>query len=55
MAERYDVTRAGEAFVAGAAIVAVALNALDGIEFSPALPEEKQGRSSSARPAVASR
>jgi pseudooxynicotine dehydrogenase len=35
-------TRAGEAFVAGAAIVAVALNALGGIEFSPALPEDKQ-------------
>jgi monoamine oxidase len=35
-------TRAGDAFVAGAAIVAVALNALDGIEFSPALPEDKQ-------------
>ena len=35
-------TRAGEAFVADAAIVAVALNALHGIEFSPALPEDKQ-------------
>jgi monoamine oxidase len=35
-------TRAGESFVAGAAIVAVALNALGGIEFSPALPEDKQ-------------
>ena len=29
-------------FVAGAAIVAVALNALGGIEFSPPLPEDKQ-------------
>ena len=35
-------TRDGEAFVARAAIVAVALNALDRIEFSPALPEDKQ-------------
>ena len=35
-------TRAGEQFVARAAIVAVALNALGGIEFSPALPEDKQ-------------
>jgi monoamine oxidase len=35
-------TRAGEAFVAGAAIVAVALNALGGIEFSPSLPEDKR-------------
>ena len=35
-------TRAGETFVAGAAIVAVALNALGGIEFSPSLPEDKQ-------------
>ena len=35
-------TRDGEAFVAGAAIVAVALNALGGIEFSPPLPEDKQ-------------
>jgi monoamine oxidase len=36
-------TRDGDAFVAGAAIVAVALNALGGIEFSPPLPEDKQG------------
>ena len=35
-------TRAGEAFVAPAAIVAVALNALGGIEFSPALPGDKR-------------
>jgi monoamine oxidase len=35
-------TRAGEAFVARAAIVAVALNALGGIEFSPPLPEDKR-------------
>ena len=35
-------TRAGETFVADAAIVAVALNALGGIEFSPSLPEDKQ-------------
>ena len=35
-------TRAGETFVARAAIVAVALNALGGIEFSPSLPEDKQ-------------
>ncbi len=34
-------TRAGEAFVARAAIVAVPLNALGGIEFSPPLPEDK--------------
>jgi monoamine oxidase len=34
-------TRAGETFVAGAAVVAVALNALGGIEFSPPLPEDK--------------
>jgi pseudooxynicotine dehydrogenase len=34
-------TRAGETFVASAAIVAVALNALGGIEFSPSLPEDK--------------
>ena len=41
--ERVEVqTRAGEAFVAGAAIVAVALNALGGIEFSPSLPEDKR-------------
>jgi monoamine oxidase len=35
-------TRAGETFVTGAAIVAVALNALGGIEFSPSLPEDKR-------------
>ena len=35
-------TRAGEVFVAGAAIVAVALNALGGIELRPALPEDKR-------------
>jgi pseudooxynicotine oxidase len=35
-------TRDGEAFSAGAAIVAVALNALGGIEFSPELPEDKR-------------
>ena len=35
-------TRAGEVFVARAAIVAVALNALGGIEFRPALPEDKR-------------
>ncbi len=35
-------TRDGDAFVAGAAIVAVALNALGGIEFSPPLPEDKR-------------
>jgi monoamine oxidase len=35
-------TRDGEAFVARSAIVAVALNALGGIEFSPPLPEDKQ-------------
>jgi monoamine oxidase len=35
-------TRDGAAFVAGAAIVAVALNALGRIEFSPPLPEDKQ-------------
>jgi monoamine oxidase len=35
-------TRAGETFVAGAAIVAVALNALGGIEFSPPLPDDKR-------------
>jgi monoamine oxidase len=34
-------TRAGKTFVADAAIVAVALNALPGIEFSPPLPEDK--------------
>src|SRR5215211_4544645 len=41
--ERVEVqTRAGETFVAGTAIVAVALNALGGIEFSPPLPEDKR-------------
>lgn len=35
-------TRAGEALVADCAVVAVALNALGGIEFSPPLPEDKQ-------------
>jgi len=41
--DRVEVhTRAGETFVADAAIVAVALNALGGIEFSPRLPEDKQ-------------
>jgi monoamine oxidase len=35
-------TRDGEAFTAGAAIVAVALNALGGIEFSPELPDDKR-------------
>ncbi|MBN1529012.1 MAG: FAD-dependent oxidoreductase [Thermoleophilaceae bacterium] len=35
-------TRDGETFSAGAAIVAVALNALGGIEFRPALPEDKR-------------
>ena len=35
-------TRDGETFVAGAAIVAVALNARGGIEFSPSLPEDKR-------------
>jgi monoamine oxidase len=35
-------TRAGETFTADAAIVAVALNALPGIEFSPELPEDKR-------------
>jgi pseudooxynicotine dehydrogenase len=35
-------TRAGEAFTADTAIVAVALNALGGIEFSPELPEDKR-------------
>ena len=34
-------TRGGEAFVARAAVVAVPLNALGGIEFSPPLPEDK--------------
>jgi len=41
--ERVEVhTRGGEELVAGSAIVAVALNALGGIEFRPALPEDKQ-------------
>jgi monoamine oxidase len=41
--DRVEVhTRDGETFLAGAAIVAVALNALGGIEFSPPLPEDKQ-------------
>jgi monoamine oxidase len=35
-------TRDGDTFVASAAVVAVALNALAGIDFSPALPEDKQ-------------
>jgi monoamine oxidase len=35
-------TRAGETFGARSAIVAVALNALGGIEFDPALPEDKR-------------
>jgi monoamine oxidase len=35
-------TRDGETFAAGAAVVAVALNALGGIEFTPALPEDKR-------------
>ena len=35
-------TRDGDEFVASTAIVAVALNALGGIEFSPPLPEDKQ-------------
>jgi monoamine oxidase len=35
-------TRDGEVHVAGAAVVAVALNALGGIEFDPPLPEDKQ-------------
>jgi monoamine oxidase len=35
-------TRAGDAFIADAAIVAVPLNALGGVEFSPELPEDKQ-------------
>jgi monoamine oxidase len=35
-------TRDGDTFVASAVIVAVALNALGGIEFSPPLPEDKQ-------------
>jgi monoamine oxidase len=35
-------TRDGEAFAARAAVVAVPLNALHAIEFTPALPEDKQ-------------
>jgi monoamine oxidase len=35
-------TRDGETLTAGAAVVAVALNALGGIEFSPELPEDKR-------------
>jgi monoamine oxidase len=35
-------TRAGETLLADRVVVAVALNALGGIEFSPALPEDKQ-------------
>ena len=35
-------TRDGAQHVAGAAVVAVALNALGGIEFDPPLPEDKQ-------------
>jgi len=35
-------TRDGETFAARAAVVAVALNALAGIEFSPELPEDKR-------------
>jgi pseudooxynicotine oxidase len=35
-------TRAGERLLADRVVVAVALNALGGIEFSPALPEDKQ-------------
>ena len=35
-------TRDGEAFTARSAIVAVALNALGAIEFSPELPEDKR-------------
>jgi pseudooxynicotine oxidase len=35
-------TRGGEAFTARSAIVAVALNALGAIEFSPELPEDKR-------------
>jgi len=35
-------TRDGETFAARAAVVAVALNALPGIEFSPELPEDKR-------------
>jgi monoamine oxidase len=34
--------RDGEVFTAGAVVVAVALNALGGIEFSPELPEDKR-------------
>jgi monoamine oxidase len=35
-------TRAGESLSAGAVVVAVALNALGGIEFNPELPEDKR-------------
>jgi monoamine oxidase len=35
-------TREGEGYVAGVAVVAVALNALGGIEFEPPLPDDKQ-------------
>ena len=35
-------TRAGEVFAARAVVVAVPLNTLGGIDFSPALPEDKQ-------------
>jgi monoamine oxidase len=35
-------TRDGETFAAGAAVVAVALNALGAIEFGPELPEDKR-------------
>jgi monoamine oxidase len=35
-------TRDGETVTAGAAVVAVALNALGGIEFTPELPEDKR-------------
>lgn len=41
--ERVEVeTRAGEVLTAGAVVVAVPLNALGGVEFSPALPEDKR-------------
>jgi monoamine oxidase len=45
-------TRDGETFTAGVAVVAVALNALGGIEFSPELPEDKRraiGRGQASR------
>ena len=48
-------TRDGETFAAGAAVVAVALNALGGIEFTPSCRRTSAGRSSSARPVAASR